>query len=730
MKYRLASRNAMPPGGWQYIQHPTGWSIPNPTNHSFDAAVRLIRLHREANPQYGLSTIADKVASDLEAFTIARIQNDPRCMKLLIPVDDEAKKKILQPSSVLKENAKRAVARLVHDAKGIATLADWVGDGAAPVSRDLAQLRAETCASCSLNQDTGRRLENIVARAIQDQLGIKRKLMRTIDGEDRLKTCSHCNCYLPLKVWVPLENLDTEGFPSNCWVARESQMPAGRTITVQRKGAIGDVLAATCVADQLHALGYGVRFACVASIRPLLVGHPAIIGFAEPDKDEIDINLDGAYEKHPERKTRSFYDLYLDVAKRSVPSIRKTNYVPRLGLDADELTKAKERMNPHPRPWIVVIPRSNAWPNRTVRQEDWNSFAAKITSGTVFWTGTDPCAAPLVSLTPCDLRQLASAIAHADIVVSVDTGPMHIAAALNRPLVAIEQAFAPELRLSDQTDFSVFSVGLECSPCFDYTCKIPNVNHTRPPCGSVNSKDLSEHVMKRVNRTKVSAIIPVYGENRTRLEKCIAHITDQVGEIVVTMDGNSLTYTSDNVVSVPSKGERRGYGKTCNRGARHSTGEWLLMLNDDCYLNPGAVTEMLKCATDDVAVIGCLLRYPDGTIQHGGTRRGGVGFGHIDVGRREPSIKQPVDMEFVTFAAALVRRTAFYQVRGFDEDFDCYSEDADFCLRVRRAGWRVVYTPHASGVHEESKSSGDQKNTMLRKGNELFKQKWSKHFGL
>lgn len=718
----------MPPGGWQYIQHPTGWNIPNPTNHSFDAAVRLIRLHREANPQYGLSTIADKVASDLEAFTIARIQNDPRCMKLLIPVDDEAKKKILQPSSVLKENAKRAVARLVHDAKGIATLADWVGDGAAPVSRDLAQLRAETCASCSLNQDTGRRLENIVARAIQDQLGIKRKLMRTIDGEDRLKTCSHCSCYLPLKVWVPLENLDTEGFPSNCWVARESQMPAGRTITVQRKGAIGDVLAATCVADQLHALGYGVRFACVASIRPLLVGHPAIIGFAEPDKDDIDINLDGAYEKHHERKTRSFYDLYLDVAKRSVPSIRKTNYVPRLGLDADELTKAKERMNPHPRPWIVVIPRSNAWPNRTVRQEDWNSFAAKITSGTVFWTGTDPCAAPLVSLTPCDLRQLASAIAHADIVVSVDTGPMHIAAALNRPLVAIEQAFAPELRLSDQTDFSVFSVGLECSPCFDYTCKISNVNHTRPPCGSVNSKDLAAHVMKRVTRTKVSAIIPVYGENRTRLEKCIAHITDQVGEIVVTMDGNSLTYTDANVVSVPSKGERRGYGKTCNRGARHSTGEWLLMLNDDCYLNPGAVEEMLKCATDDVAVIGCLLRYPDGTIQHGGTRRGGVGFGHIDVGRREASIKQPVDMEFVTFAAALVRRTAFYQVRGFDEDFDCYSEDADFCLRVRRAGWRVVYTPHDSGVHEESKSSGDQKNTMLRKGNELFVQKWKTHF--
>jgi GT2 family glycosyltransferase len=85
-------------------------------------------------------------------------------------------------------------------------------------------------------------------------------------------------------------------------------------------------------------------------------------------------------------------------------------------------------------------------------------------------------------------------------------------------------------------------------------------------------------------------------------------------------------------------------------------------------------------------------------------------------------------MEAVTFAAALVRRDVFYQVRGFDEEYDCYWEDADFCMKARASGWSVWYTPHANGIHDESQSTSELKNRMLEHGSRIFSRKWSSYF--
>ena len=108
--------------------------------------------------------------------------------------------------------------------------------------------------------------------------------------------------------------------------------------------------------------------------------------------------------------------------------------------------------------------------------------------------------------------------------------------------------------------------------------------------------------------------------------------------------------------------------------------------------------------------------------------KGHVGYGHLDWKKREPSIIRPCDMQFVTFAAALVRREAFYHVRGFDEDYDCYSEDTDFCMRVRHAGWRIRYTPLATGIHDESQSTSPMKGQLIAYGDEVFNRKWRHWF--
>lgn len=746
MPLRLKSRSIHPPRGWEFVQPPSGWRIPNPLNVNFEEAVKQIIKHREANPGYNLSIVADKVADDLEAYTVHRLKGDPRSAHLL--KDDEDKKKLSpvptpniplsnprQPNPIrralesAKKSVEHAVNRLKQDARAARILAEWVGAGQRPVETTVAQDRSQICKNCPENKVPRGTAEAALASAILEQTRLKTGLGLRVEGESELKSCDICGCHLPLKVWVPFEHLDTEGFPPHCWITKESKQSEKQTVTVQRKGAIGDNISASIVADKLKAKGYRVRWAAVPQCIPALKHHPSIDEFCEPDSCKIDICLDGAYERHREIKTTRFSEIFLEVASKAIGTLPKTNCVPTVIVTDEERSTALETLNPHPRPWVMIIPRSNSWPNRTVVQEEWNILAGLVV-GTCFWTGTDPCSKPLVDLECRDFRVLMGYLAHADLVVSVDTGPMHAAAALNRSMIVIEQAFDPALHLSDQNDFVTFKLGLPCSPCFNFTCKLKYENPKDPSCRHVDTSALADAVNARIHRPTVSAIIPVYGDNRERLARCLSAIHGHVEEIVVVMDGNSLTFQADDVVSVPSTGKRIGYGKTCNRGARHSTGEWLLMLNNDCYLDAAAVGHMLACADEDVAVVGCLLRYPDGTIQHGGTMRpkGHVGFGHRDWKKREATIRQPCDMEFVTFAAALVRREAFYEIRGFDEDYDCYSEDTDFCMRVRRAGWRVRYTPHAHGIHDESQSSSAIKGQLIQHGNEVFARKWRKWF--
>ena len=157
--------------------------------------------------------------------------------------------------------------------------------------------------------------------------------------------------------------------------------------------------------------------------------------------------------------------------------------------------------------------------------------------------------------------------------------------------------------------------------------------------------------------------------------------------------------------------------------ARFSTGEFLLFLNDDCYLDPGAVEAMRKVFDDPkVGAVGCKTRYPNGKLYFAGAHRpkGCTSFGHI----QDDRFTAPMEMEFVNFAAAMVRRKAFFGVGGFDERYDCYAEDADLCVRLRLAGWRIVYEPRATGIHDESQTTSATKWKMLEESNKLFVKRW------
>ncbi len=162
-----------------------------------------------------------------------------------------------------------------------------------------------------------------------------------------------------------------------------------------------------------------------------------------------------------------------------------------------------------------------------------------------------------------------------------------------------------------------------------------------------------------------------------------------------------------------------------NFGRRHAKGEYLLLLNNDVEVQNGAwLREMLGlCCQPGVGIVGAKLLYPDGTVQHAGVVTGLGGFaGHSHKYARGDGsgymfrLATVQAFSCVTAACLLCRAGVYDAVGGLDEGFAVAFNDVDFCLRVRKAGWRVVYTPYAQLTHYESKSRGlDEKGEAKRR---------------
>lgn len=140
----------------------------------------------------------------------------------------------------------------------------------------------------------------------------------------------------------------------------------------------------------------------------------------------------------------------------------------------------------------------------------------------------------------------------------------------------------------------------------------------------------------------------------------------------------------------------------------------VVLLNDDMLaLDDAWLTALLEAlALPGVGVAGGQLLYPGGAIQHCGLALGGAAAAvHLchgaaaDDPAHAPQTRLMRDRAAVTGAMMAFRRATFARVGGFDTGFPVDFNDVDFCLRVQRAGLRVVYTPHAVMQHDESASA-------------------------
>ena len=153
-----------------------------------------------------------------------------------------------------------------------------------------------------------------------------------------------------------------------------------------------------------------------------------------------------------------------------------------------------------------------------------------------------------------------------------------------------------------------------------------------------------------------------------------------------------------------------------NAAAGLCRGELLGLINNDIeVIDGGWLREMASLALRrDVGAVGARLWFADGTLQHAGVVLGigGVaGHVHRQLPRTQPGYqgRARLTQEFsaVTAACMVLRREVFDAVGGLDEtNLAVDYNDIDFCLRIRRAGYRVVWTPHAQLYHHESATRG------------------------
>jgi GT2 family glycosyltransferase len=222
---------------------------------------------------------------------------------------------------------------------------------------------------------------------------------------------------------------------------------------------------------------------------------------------------------------------------------------------------------------------------------------------------------------------------------------------------------------------------------------------------------------------KVAVIIPSAKVEvlSTCLESVLHHTSYPAFEIHVVDNSKdariqewcaAMPDTRGRLCYVDCRNEPFNYSKLNNLAVRRADAPHILFLNDDItVVNPDWLTAMVEHGQRPrVGAVGAKLLYPSGAIQHAGVFLGVAGnaghaFKHLPGNTdRQFDFAQVIrNCSAVTAACMLTKRSLFLELNGFEQEaLPIAFQDVDYCLRVGRAGYWIVYTPHAVLVHHES----------------------------
>ncbi len=227
------------------------------------------------------------------------------------------------------------------------------------------------------------------------------------------------------------------------------------------------------------------------------------------------------------------------------------------------------------------------------------------------------------------------------------------------------------------------------------------------------------------------SIIIVSWNVKALLQACLASIEAGRGALsleTIVVDSGSSDGSPEMVreqfprVRLIAREDNVGFPRGNNIGLAAANGRYLLLLNPDTEVVGDALAAMVAFleAHPDVGVVGGQLLNPDGTVQSSRRRFPTVATAFFESTWLQPMAPKSIlrryytedladeetaDVDWVKGACLMTRRAVLEQVGPLDADYFMYSEELDWCKRIKMAGWRVVYLPVAKVVHYEGKSS-------------------------
>jgi len=240
------------------------------------------------------------------------------------------------------------------------------------------------------------------------------------------------------------------------------------------------------------------------------------------------------------------------------------------------------------------------------------------------------------------------------------------------------------------------------------------------------------------------SIIIVNWNTRDLLAQCLQSIYDTISnmsfEIIVvdnaSTDGSvAMIEEQFHGVRLIANQENVGFAQANNQALTTGRGRYFLLLNSDTIVLPGALEEMARFADahSDAGIIGCKLLNGDGSLQESWASFPTIWSEILGCNFRTRQLVEETpliyEVDWLGGACLLVRPAAINEVGLLDESFFMYSEETDWCFRMRQQGWKVYYLPEVEVIHLGGGSASRASATQLVR---LYGSKirfFRKHYG-
>lgn len=259
------------------------------------------------------------------------------------------------------------------------------------------------------------------------------------------------------------------------------------------------------------------------------------------------------------------------------------------------------------------------------------------------------------------------------------------------------------------------------------------------PIGESNAPD----AFPRTDQPKASIIIPVYNK-WSYTAACLTSLLEVKGKYsfeVIVVDDQSSDESAHHLSRIEGLTHLRndknlGFVGSCNRGASHASGEYVVFLNNDTQVLEGWLDELIDTFDREplAGLVGSRLVYPDGSLQESGgiifNDGSGWNYGR-DQNAEDPKYHFLRESDYVSGACIALKTKYFHELGAFDERYaPAYYEDTDLAFRVRESGHKVFIQPQSVIVHYEGVTSGTDTSSGTKKyqiiNQKTFVERWQK----